>query len=168
MVNGGSILKKGKIIIVFLSSFIIYFVFIRDEFPIVEALPPVMEEQYDIVFDEKMNKVSLQKDGLPQSIVISIDKDKTLYIANSVGDNITKFTVSKEKDEIYIRKNVINYQTGDNDKFQLIEVPYSKYKDIVSENKVNVFIDYGLGYESREYNLTNSEYKMLEYVEPTK
>jgi hypothetical protein len=29
-------------------------------------------------------------------------------------------------------------------------------------------IDYGLGYESREYNLTNSEYQTLEYIEPTK
>jgi hypothetical protein len=161
-------MKKRRIIIFLLSAFIIYFVFIRDEFPIVEDLPEVMQKQFDVVFDQKTNKVSLKKDGLPQSIGISIDRDKTLYIANSVGNNITKFTIDKDKNEIYLFKDEFGYHSGDNDKFQLIKVPYSKYNEIISDNALNVYIDYGPGYETRKYNLANSEYELLEYIYPTK
>lgn len=161
-------MKKRKIILLIAFILAVYFVFIKDKIPVVDELPTIIKEEFNVILNEKKNYVYLEKDGKEQSIGISIDNEKTLYIANPVGSNITKFTVNKVKNEIYIRKNVINYQTGDNDKFQLIKVPYSKYKDITSENKVNVYIDYGLGYESREYNLINSEYKILEYIEPTK
>jgi len=103
-----------------------------------------------------------------QSIGISIDKDKTLYIANSVGKNIAEFAVNRDKKQIYIRKNLFNYQEGENDKFQLINVPFPEYKEIISDNKVSVYIDYGHGHELREYNLTNSEYKTLEHTNTTK
>jgi hypothetical protein len=166
--KGGQYLKKRRIIPLVAFILAVYFLFIKDKFPVVDALPTVIEEEFIVMLNEKRNYVYLEKDGEEQSIGIAIDDEKTLYIANPIGNNITKFTVNKDKNEIYIKKSVINYQTGDNDKFQLIEVPYSKYKVIISENKVNVYIDYGLGYESREYNLTNSEYKTLEYIEPTK
>lgn len=151
-----------------LSAFILYFVFIRDEFPIVEELPDVMQRQFDVVLNPKTNQVKLYKNGVPQSIVISIDKDNTLYIANSLGNNITKFNIDKNKNEIYIFKDEFNYHTRDNDKFQLIKVPYSKYNEIISDNKLNVYIDYGPGNETREYNLANGEYELLEYIYPTK
>lgn len=161
-------MKKKRIILLIAFIFAVYFLFIKDKFPVVVDLPTVMQEEFNVMLNAEQNYVYLKKDGQEQSIGISIDDEKTLYIANPIGNNITKFTVNKEKNELYIRKNIINYQTGDNDKFQLIEVPYPTYKDIASENKVTVFIDYGIGYESREYNLTNSEYKTLEYIEPTK
>jgi hypothetical protein len=161
-------LKKRKIIPLIALILAVYFLFIKDKFPVVDELPIVLQKEFNVILNEKWNYVYLEKDGEEQSIGIAIDDEKTLFIANPIGDNMTKFTVNKDKNEIYIKKSVINYQTGDNDKFQLIEVPYSKYKDIIRANKVNVYIDYGLGYESREYNLTNSEYKTLEYIEPTK
>jgi hypothetical protein len=161
-------LKKRKVIPLIALILAVYFLFIKDKFPVVDELPIVLQKEFNVMLNEKRNHVYLEKAGEEQSIGIAIDDEKTLFIANPIGDNITKFTVNKDKNEIYIKKSVINYQTGDNDKFQLIEVPYSKYKDIIRENKVIVYIDYGLGYESREYNLTNSEYKTLEYIEPTK
>jgi hypothetical protein len=161
-------MKKRKIIIFLLCSFIIYFVFTRDEFPIVEELPVVMQKEFDVVLNPKANQVKLHKDGVPQSVVIFIDKDKTLYIANSVGNNITKFNIDKNKNQIYIFKDEFNYHTRDNDKFQLIKVPYSKYNDLISDNALNVYIDYGPGYETRKYNLANNEYELLEYIYPTK
>lgn len=151
-----------------LCAFILYFVFIRDEFPVVEELPDVMQRQFDVVLDPKTNLVKLYKNGVLQSIVISIDKDKTLYIANSIGNNITKYKIDKNKNEIYIFKDEFNYHTRDNDKFQLIKVPYSKYNKIISDNALNVYIDYGPGYETRKYNLANNEYELLEYIYPTK
>lgn len=162
-------MKKKKIIIFLLSALIIYFVFVGDKYPIVDELPNEMQRQFNVVLNHKTNKATLYKNGEPQSIGITIDKDKTLYIANSVGNNITKFTIDKDKNEIYLFKDEFNYHSGDNDKFQLIKVPYSKYgKIIVNNSTLNVYIDYGQGYESREYNLTNGEYKLLEYIYPTK
>lgn len=161
-------MSKGKIILLIVLLLAVYFVFIRDRFPVVDELPYIMQKEFNVILNEKTNKVYLEIDGEEQSIGISIDDEKNLYIANAVGNNITKFTVDKNKNEIYIKKDVFNYHSGDNDKFQLIKVPYSKYKEITSRNKVNVYIDYGPGYESREYNLANSEYKLLEYIWPTK
>jgi hypothetical protein len=161
-------LKKRKIIIFLLIAFILYFVFLRDEYPIVEELPDIMQRQFDVVLNPKTNQVKLYKNGVPQSIVISIDKDKTLYIANSIGNNINKFKIDKNKNQIYIFKDEFNYHTRDNDKFQLIKVPYSKYNEIISDNALNVYIDYGPGYETRKYNLANSDYEILEYIYPTK
>lgn len=160
--------KTKKVILLSALILIIYFVFIKDKFPIIDELPSVMQNEFDVVLDERTNRVSLEKDGVYQSIGISIDKDKTLYIANSVGENITKFDVNRDKKQIYIRKNLFNYQEGENDKFQLINVPFSEYKEIISDNKVSVYIDYGLGHELREYNLTNNEYKTLEHTNTTK
>jgi hypothetical protein len=166
--RGGQYLKKGKIILITAFILAVYFFFIKDKFPVVDELPTVMQKEFNVLLNEKRNYVYLEKDSEEQSIGIAIDDKKTVYIANPIGNNITKFTVNKDQNEIYVKKSVINYQTGDNDKFQLIKVPYSKYKDIIRDNKVDVYIDYGLGYESREYNLANSEYRMLEYIEPTK
>ncbi|MDF2556174.1 MAG: hypothetical protein K0R71_2 [Bacillales bacterium] len=144
---------------------IFYIVFIREKFPLVKELPTVMQKQYDVVLINK--RVILEKNGVEQSIGISIDKDRTVYIANCYGEDITKFSVDKDKKEIYIRKDLFNGHEGDF-KFQLITLPFSKYKEISSDNKVNVYIDYGIGHELREYNLNNSEYIMLEYREPNK
>jgi hypothetical protein len=160
--------KLNRVIILCVVILILYFVFIKDKFPIVDELPSVMKKEFVIVLDEKTNRVSLEKGGKYESIGISIDTDKTLYIANSVGKNITKFDVNKDKKEIYIKKILFNYQEGDNDKFQLIKVPYSKYKEITNGNKVKIYIDYGNGYELREYDLTNSEYETLERRGPSK
>jgi hypothetical protein len=167
--TGGSTLKKWMRI-GFLSVIIlvIYFVFIKEKFPIVEELPVVMQEEFEVVLNERLNSVSLEKDGGYENVAISINKGKTLYIANNVGHNITKFTVNQDKKELYIRKNIFDYKNGNNDKFQLIKVPYSEYKDITKGNKLSVYIDYGKGHELREYDLTNSEYTTLEQTDTTK
>lgn len=151
-----------------LTAFIIYFVIIRVKFPIVEELPDAMQNQFNVVFNESTNSVSLEKNGEYQSVGITIDKNNTIYIANSVGNNITKFTIDKNKSAMYIFKDEFSYHEGDNDKFQLITVPYTKYKEIINNNTLNVYIDYGPGYELREYNLANSEYELIEYIYPTK
>jgi chromosome condensin MukBEF MukE localization factor len=118
--TGGYILNKpmtmGFLSIIIL---IIYLVFIKEKFPVVDELPVVMKKEYDVVFNDRMNSVSLEKDGEFENVAISIDKGKTLYIANSVGHNITKFTINKDKKEIYISRNIFDYKNGNNDKFQL-------------------------------------------------
>lgn len=63
----------------------VYFVFIKDKFPVVDELPTIIQEEFNVKLNEKNNYVYLEKDGKEQSIGISIDNEKTLYIANPVG-----------------------------------------------------------------------------------
>ncbi|CEG26230.1 hypothetical protein [Bacillus sp. B-jedd] len=160
--------KKVKTTFIILSVLIIYFVFLREKFPIVDELPEEIRKEFDVVLDEKRDRVSLEKDGKYESIAIFIDQDRALYIANSVGHNITKFTIDQDKKEIYIRKNNFDYKNGRNDKFQLIKLPFSKYKDIAMDKKLTVYLDYGKGHELREYYFPGSEYIVLEHTDTTK
>lgn len=163
-------MKKLKRIILLIGIiFIVYFLIIKEKYPVVDELPKVMQNEYEIVVSEKMNSVTLEKDGEYQSIGISVDNDKTIYVANAVGHNITAFAINNGKNEIYLRKNLFDYKDGNNDKFQLIKVPYAKYRDISNKNIVKVYIDYEPnGYEIREYTITTGEYKTLESTNTTK
>lgn len=169
---GGGSLRKRKHSIFLIGAFIIcivfYFVFIRDKYPIVEELPEAMQKQFNIVYHEDMNRVSLERNGANERIGITIDEDKTLYIANPVGNNITDINIDKNKKEIYLFKSEFSYHEGDNDKFQLITVPYTKYEEVIINNTLTVYIDYGPGNELRKYNVTNGEYELLEYNYPVK
>jgi hypothetical protein len=148
----------------------IYFFFIRDNIPRVNDLPAVLLDKHEIRFDEQTTIPYLVEDFVRQDniLLVAFDKNKTLYIANPVGNNITKYSVDSKKKEVYLFKKVYDYDTDNNPRFQLITIPYSKYRKITNDDKVKIYIDFGNGYDSREYDINTSEYKSLGYVYPTK
>ena len=154
--------KWKKIILIGMIVLIFYFLFFKNQFPIVDELPIVMQKEFDVVVDEEMNRFLLEKDGEYVNVAILIDNEKNFYLANSLGHNITKFYVDKNQRLIYIQKNIVDYKAGGK-RFQLIKVPYSEYRSVTNNNKIKVYIDKILGYEIREYNLNNSEYEILDY-----
>ncbi|KRF03294.1 hypothetical protein ASG89_22870 [Paenibacillus sp. Soil766] len=60
--------KTKKVILLSALILVINIVFIKDKFPIIDELSSVMQNEFDVVLDEKTNKVSLEKDGVYQSI----------------------------------------------------------------------------------------------------
>lgn len=160
--------KRMKLGFIILIVVIVYFGFTRDKFQVVDELPEEMRKEFDVVLDEKRDSVSFEKDDKYENVAIFIDQDKTLYIANSVGHNLTKFTIDQDKKELYIRKNNFDYKNGGNDKFQLIKLPFSKYKNIVMDKKLKVYLEYGKGHERRQYHVPGSDYIVLEHTDTTK
>jgi signal transduction histidine kinase len=144
--------------------------FIRDNIPRVNDLPAAVFDKYELRIDEQTNISYIVEDSVRKDnvLLVAFDKNKTLYVANPVGNNITKYSVDSKKSEIYIFKNEYNYDSDTNPRFQLITIPYSDYRKITNNGKVRIYIDFGGGYDSREYDVNTSEYKSLGYVYPTK
>jgi hypothetical protein len=92
--KGGQYLKKRRISPLIAFILAVYFLFIKDKFPVVDALPTVMEEEFNVMLNEKRKYVYLEKDGEEQSIGIAIDDEKTLYIANPIGTECLLLNVS--------------------------------------------------------------------------
>jgi len=54
--RGCILIKLKKVFLLSALILIIYFVFIKDKFPIVDELPIVMQNEFDIVLDERTNE----------------------------------------------------------------------------------------------------------------
>jgi len=164
------LLTRGRrwilsIVVVMLILVSLLYINMNSGIKLVTSIPTIFQEQ-KVQYEYKSGMTQIK--GEQQNVYNSIiHDDQALYVLNGAGDDFKKFNIDSVAGELVIRQNIMSPKIRSKPYFQVVEVPNSKYKDIVHDGKVKVRIQYMyLGNQSTllEYNLNTRKINLIAYT----
>jgi len=164
------LLTRGRrwilsIVVVVLILVSLLYINMNSGIKLVTSIPTVFQEQ-KVQYDYKNGMTFITSEQVHINNPI-IHDDQALYVLNGAADEFKRFYIDSVAGELVIRQNIMSPKVRSKPYFQVVEVPSSKYKDIVHDEKVKVRIQYMyLGNQSTllEYNLNTRKTNLIAYT----
>ncbi len=142
------------------------FLYFNSVIPVVEEVPAVFDQSKFSIKFENEGTWLYQNEEL--TFPITHDDKCVLYILNGAGQDLVKYDafsrykIDKANQEIVLKYNLLSYIPRQKVSFQVIQIPFNIYSDIIENDKIRVHIKSGSAYYLMEYDFQTKNYRIID------